>query len=112
MNIHPIDNWLVIKPRPIKTVYGKLALPEGTDNPILPVLGDVIAAGPGRRNEAGDVLKMRVVKGDVVLLNGLTARPLTLGLDNHVIMLREHEVAATVTVDAPAPTLHLINKES
>lgn len=108
MIIHPIDNWLVVKPRPVETVYGSLALPEGTDNPILPILGDVVAAGPGRRNENGDILPMRIVKGDVVLLNGLTARQLTLALGEEVIMLREHEIAAKVDV---TPALKLV-KES
>jgi len=106
MNIQfvPLDNWLIVKPRPAETLHGNLVLPEG-ENPIMPTLGDVLEAGPGRRNENGDILKMRVKKGDVVLLNGLSARQLFTGPGEFVIMLREHEIAAFVQ-PAPPQDIH------
>lgn len=114
MNILPLDNWIVVKPRPQQEMVGSIAIPDRalSDNAFFPILGDVIAAGPGRRTEDGTILPMRVKKGDVILLNNLTARRLTLKLGNDVNMLREHEVAAVITEETVTPHLHLINKES
>lgn len=106
MNIVPIDNWLVIRPRPQQDKIGSIAIPdrEMADKAFFPILGDVLAAGPGMRTADGTVLPMRVKKGDVILLNNLTARRLTITLGNDVNMLREHEVAAIIVED-PADVL-------
>lgn len=111
MKIVPLDNWLVVKARPQQETVGSLALP-GTEaaNSFFPILGDVLAAGPGRRNEAGDICPNRIKAGDVVLLNGLTARRVTLDIGNDVSMLREHEVAALIE-DAPTNVVPFV-KES
>lgn len=106
IQIVPLDNWIVFKARPQQETAGLIALPEGADsNSFFPVLGDVLAAGPGRRTEDGTILPMRIKKGDVILLNGLTARRVTVEVGHDLAMLREHEVAALV-LPAPPHEIH------
>jgi co-chaperonin GroES (HSP10) len=112
VKFHPIDNWLVVKARPQQETVGSLALPGSeAANSFFPILGDVLEAGPGLRGGSdGSIFPNRIKKGDVVLLNNLTARRLTVDLGNDVCMLRETDVACLVT-DIPAAPLTLV-KES
>lgn len=98
LTLVPKENWLVIKPRPKAESVGRIAMPElDAQNIPVPQLGDIVAAGPGRTNEAGQCVPMKLKVGDVVLLNGLTFRWVPLnGPDDVHLMLRENEIGCLV----------------
>lgn len=99
MKLIPLDNWLIVKVRPFTDTVGNLALPGTAENSFLPILGDVLASGPGRRTEDGTILPMRVKAGDTILMNHLTARRMSLELGDEINMLREHEVSFVVSTE-------------
>lgn len=95
MRFQPRDNWIIVRERKRTKMYGQIEM-VGGENSIFPVVGDVIAAGPGMRTSEGVTIPNTIKAGDVVLLNGLTARRLTLAPGDDVGMMREHEVACII----------------
>ena len=66
MNLKPLSNHLIIKPiGEEKTTKGGIVLPDNAENK--PTKGEVVAAGPGRVDENGKIVKMSVSVGDKVL---------------------------------------------
>ena len=69
MNIQPLSDRILLEPlndkEPGKTKSG-IYLPDTVDKE-RPEQGKVIAVGPGKRNEKGDVTPVSVKKGDKVL---------------------------------------------
>ncbi len=67
MNIKPLSNhvFLEVETQETMTKSG-IYIPETADKE-RPIKGKVLATGPGKRNEKGDVIPMSVKAGDVVL---------------------------------------------
>lgn len=66
MQIKPLSNNLFIEPvDDVKMTQSGIALPETAGEK--PMKGKVIFAGPGKRNERGEIMPMSVKVGDVVL---------------------------------------------
>jgi len=67
MNLKPLSNHLFIEPiEEEKTTKSGIVLPENVDRE-KPIKGKIIAIGPGKRNEKGEIIPMSVKVGDVVL---------------------------------------------
>jgi len=67
MNLKPLSNHLFIEPiEEEKTTKSGIVLPENVDRE-KPIKGKIIAVGPGKRNEKGEIIPMSVKVGDVVL---------------------------------------------
>lgn len=66
-NFKPLTNHLFIEPlNAEKATKSGIVLPETAEKE-KPVVGKVIAVGPGKRNEKGEVVPMSVKVGDKVL---------------------------------------------
>jgi chaperonin GroES len=67
MNFKPLSNHVFIEPieEEQKTKSG-IVLPETAEKE-RPIKGKIIAVGPGKRNEKGEIIPMSVKVGDVVL---------------------------------------------
>lgn len=65
--IQPLGNRVLIKRREAKTSKGGILLPDTAQEK--PRIGEVIAVGPGKRDEEGNVLPMNVKVGDQVLFS-------------------------------------------
>lgn len=66
MNITPLSNRVIIKPaEEEKTTQSGIVLPESKEE--RPTQGEVVAVGPGKRNEKGEVIPMSVSVGQKVL---------------------------------------------
>lgn len=66
-NFKPLTNHLFIKPlNAEKATKSGIVLPETAEKE-KPVVGKVVAVGPGKRNEKGEVVPMSVKVGDKVL---------------------------------------------
>lgn len=67
MNFKPLSNHLFIEPvEEEKTTKGGIVLPDTAEKE-RPLRGKVLAVGPGKRNEKGEVMPMAVKVGDAVL---------------------------------------------
>ena len=67
MNFKPLSNHLFIEPlEEEKKSKGGIVLPETAEKE-KPIKGKVIAVGPGKMNDRGEIYGMAVKVGDVVL---------------------------------------------
>ena len=67
MNFKPLSNHLFLEPVAEETMTKSgIVLPETAEKE-RPVQAKVIAVGPGKRNEKGEVIPMAVKVGDTVL---------------------------------------------
>lgn len=67
MNLKPLSNHLFIEPlEEERTTKGGIVLPETAEKE-KPIKGKVLAIGPGKLNERGEIMPMAVKVGDTVL---------------------------------------------
>ena len=66
MNVKPLSDRIVVKPEPAeeKTASG-IILPDTAQEK--PQMGTVLATGPGKVSDTGDLVKMTLKNGDKVL---------------------------------------------
>ena len=93
MNIQPLfDRVLVKRLETEEKTAGGIFIPDTAKEK--PVLGEVVAVGPGRMSEEGKQVPMTVKKGDIVLFTKYVGNEVP-GDDNMVIM-SEDNILATV----------------
>ena len=93
-NLKPLGDRLVVKPQEqIQTTASGLALPETAKEK--PQQGEVIAVGPGRRDENGNRVPMDVAVGDTVLYAKYGGTEVKLN-DDKVLVLKESDILAIV----------------
>lgn len=67
MNIKPLSNHIFLEPLDSeKTTKSGIVLSETTEKE-KPIKGKIIACGPGKLNEKGEIIPMSVKVGDIVL---------------------------------------------
>jgi chaperonin GroES len=67
MNFKPLSNHIFIEPiEEEKTTKSGIVLPETAEKE-KPIKGKIVAVGPGKRNEKGELMPMSVKVGDIVL---------------------------------------------
>ncbi len=94
MNLKPLGDRLVVKPveQDDQTASG-IFLPETAKEK--PQQGDVIAAGPGARNEKGERTAMEVSVGDRVLYARYSGTTVKIE-GKEVLILKETDILAIV----------------
>jgi len=94
MKLRPLSDRIVIKPidREAKTASG-IILPESAREK--PQEGEVIAVGPGARNDKGDHMPLDIKVGDIVLYAKYAGTEVKLDDKKHLI-LRESDILAVV----------------
>jgi chaperonin GroES len=94
MNLKPLGDRLVVEPREREsTTASGLVLPETAKEK--PQEGDVIAVGPGRRDDDGKRIKMDVSVGDIVLYAKYGGTEIKID-DKKLLILKESDVLAIV----------------
>ena len=94
MNIKPLADRIVIRPTPAEDMTkGGIFLPDAAKEK--PVVGEVVAAGPGRRADDGKLIPMEVKVGDKVLYGKYSGTEVTLDREEYLIM-RESDIFAIV----------------
>lgn len=96
MNIQPLGDRLLIEPlieKEGKTKSG-IYLPETADKE-RPEQGKVVAVGPGKRNERGELMPMNVKKGDDVLFTKYGPNEIKVDGKEYLIA-REDDILAIV----------------
>ena len=94
MNLQPLGDRLVVKPeeQEAKTASG-LVLPETAKEK--PQQGEIVAAGPGRRDEDGKRIKMDVKVGDTVMYAKYAGTEVKIDGDK-LLILKETDILAIV----------------
>jgi chaperonin GroES len=93
-NLKPLGDRLVVKPQEqVQTTASGLALPETAKEK--PQQGEVIAVGPGRRDENGNRIPMDVAVGDTVLYAKYGGTEIKLN-DDKLLVLKESDILAIV----------------
>jgi len=94
LNLKPLGDRLIVKPLEQEEVTsGGIVLPETAKEK--PQKGEVVAAGPGARDEDGERIPMDVSVGDNVLFAKYAGTEIKLDGDKHLI-LRESDILAIV----------------
>ena len=66
MNLQPLEDRIVVRPEEAQeTTVSGLVIPDTAKEK--PQQGEVLAVGPGRRSETGDLIAMEIAKGDTVI---------------------------------------------
>jgi len=90
MNVQPLaDRILVRRIEEQETIRGGIIIPDTAKEK--PQEGEVIAVGPGRRNEEGNRIEVDVKKGDRVLIGKYSGTDVKIDGTEYVI-LREDEI--------------------
>ena len=92
--IKPLADRIVVKPAEAeqKTSSG-LFIPDNAKEK--PMQGKVVAVGPGRKNDKGELVAMEVKVGDVVLYGKYSGTEVTVDGENYLIV-KESDVIATL----------------
>ena len=92
VHIDPLSDRVVVMPEDAeeKTASG-IILPDTAQEK--PQMGKIVAAGPGKVADSGNVVKMTVQKGDKVLYGKYSGSEVTLDGTEYVIM-RESDILA------------------
>ena len=93
MNIQPLfDRVLVKRLETEEKTAGGIFIPDTAKEK--PVLGEVIAVGPGRMSEEGKQVPMTVKKGDIVLFTKYVGNEVP--GDDEMVIMSEDNILATV----------------
>ncbi len=95
MKLQPLFNNVIVKPfKPEEVTKSGLVLPE-TREKDRPEKGEVIACGPGKTLDNGQVLTMSVKVGDQVLFKKYSADEIKID-DEEYLVLSENDIVAII----------------
>lgn len=94
MKLRPLSDRIVVKPivREMKTASG-IILPESAREK--PQEGEVLAVGPGARNDKGEHMALDVAVGDIVLYAKYAGTEVRLD-DDKLLILTEKDILAVI----------------
>ena len=94
MSIKPLSDRVVIKAQEAEEkIASGIILPDTAKEK--PQIGEIVATGPGKVNESGNLVKMSVKKGDKVLYGKYSGTEISHNGDDLLIM-RESDILAVV----------------
>ena len=94
MNIKPLADRVVVKTsEPEEKVKGGIIIPDTAKEK--PQQGKVVAAGPGKISDSGELIKMEVKVGDEILYGKYSGTEVTIDGEDYLIM-REGDILAIV----------------
>lgn len=94
MNVKPLSDRIVVKPSAAEEkTGGGIILPDTAKEK--PQKGEVIAVGPGKRSDTGDVIPPEVKKGDTVIYGKYSGTEFTFEGDEYLIM-HESDILAII----------------
>lgn len=94
MNIKPLADRVVVKPAPPdEKVSGGIIIPDTAKEK--PQKGEIMAVGPGKASDAGEVIAMTVKVGDTVLYGKYSGTEVTIDNEDYLIV-RESDILAVI----------------
>ncbi len=95
IKLKPLGDRLIVEPTEREEVTASgIVLPETAKEK--PQKGEVLAVGPGRRDEDGKRIPMDVKEGDHVLFAKYAGTEVKLETDRKVLVLKESDILAIV----------------
>ncbi len=94
MNIKPLSDRAVIKPAPPdEKVQGGIIIPDTAKEK--PQKGEIVAVGPGKASDTGEIIAMSVKVGDSVLYGKYSGTEVTIDTEDYLIV-RESDILAVI----------------
>ncbi|MCK5146561.1 co-chaperone GroES [bacterium] len=94
MNVKPLSDRVVIKPAEAEDkVLGGIIIPDSAKEK--PQKGEVVAVGPGKASDTGEVVAMSVKVGDTVLYGKYSGTEVAIDTEDYLIV-RESDILAIV----------------
>jgi chaperonin GroES len=94
LKLNPLADRVVVKPAEAEEkTKGGIILPDTAKEK--PVEGTIVAAGPGKVSDSGEVVKMAVKVGDKVLYGKYSGTEVTIEGEEYLIM-RESDIFAII----------------
>ena len=94
MNFKPLhDRVLVKRVQSDEKTAGGIIIPDTAQEK--PQIGTVLAVGPGKNSDTGDLVKMALKTGDKVLYGKYSGTEITVDGDD-VLIMRESDILATL----------------
>jgi len=95
VNLKPLADRVVVEPLQSEEVTAAgIVLPETAKEK--PQKGTVLAVGPGKRDDSGNLVPLDVKVGDVVLYAKYGGTEVKLSGDRQVLVLRESDLLAII----------------
>jgi len=95
MNIKPLGDRVLVKRMPEEEqTKGGIIIPDSAKE--TPAEGEIIAVGPGRKDDSGKVQPLDVKVGDTVIFSKYAGTEVKLDGEEHLIM-REEDILGVVT---------------
>ena len=95
IKLKPLSNRVIIKRSKVKTTKGGILLPDSAQEK--PKEGEIIACGPGKQNEEGEIEAMSVKVGDTVLFGSYAGTEVKeMGEDEQYLILSEDEILGII----------------
>ncbi len=92
MNLKPLQDRVVVKPADAEEVSkGGIILPDTAQEK--PQQGEVMAVGPGKIADSGELIKPQVKKGDKILYGKYSGTEITVD-DEEYLIVRESDIFA------------------
>lgn len=88
--IRPLGNRVVIKRLDAKVTKGGIILPDSAQEK--PKQGHVVAVGPGKLDDMGQLQKPSLKEGDLVLFSSYAGSPVKLKDDEEYLVMNEDEI--------------------
>ncbi|MFI5251618.1 MAG: co-chaperone GroES [Bacteroidota bacterium] len=94
MKVKPLADRVLIKPQEAEEkTKGGIIIPDTAKE--RPVIGEIIAAGPGRKGDDGKIIPIEVKVGDKVMYGKYSATEITVEGQEYLVM-RESDIIAVV----------------
>lgn len=89
--IQPLGNRVLIRRQNAKTTKGGILLPESAQEK--QKIGEVVAVGPGKRDEEGNLIKMNISIGDKVVFGSYAGSEVKIDEpDAQYLIMNEDEI--------------------
>lgn len=93
--LRPLADRVVVQPLEEETTTASgIVLPDSAKEK--PQKGEILAVGPGKRDDSGKVIPLDVSVGDVVLFAKYGGTEIKLGGDEKVLIMRESDILAII----------------
>ena len=94
--LRPLHNRLIVRRRDEdEKTAGGIIIPDSAKEK--PHQGDVIAVGPGRRDDSGNMIAMEVAKGARILFSKYAGTEVKLQSDDEVLILKQSDILAVIS---------------
>ena len=95
MNIQPLGNRVLVRRSPVKSTKGGILLPDTAQEK--PKEGEILAVGPGKANDRGEIEPLSVKVGDRVIFGGYAGTEVKgMNDDKEYLLLTEDEILGVI----------------